>query len=338
MNTQHAKYGSILTIAGILFIIWGVLGLMDAKNYTYIGYNSDDNWTVIKIEEGSPAESAGLQIGDVIKSTGGIAVTDSKALSKRQRAEIGETREFIIDRNGEELALQLTYAEMEAKDRTNNMVGFVIGLLFIILGLYANQKHKTALSFAFAVFSVCFGFLFSNGPYIASSVLGDIVGIVSTAIFLFSFTALAIYMLRYPPESSFLSSKNSKLLYVPMLILLAIIVILEVVKPDNSGTLNMVMRLLFGAFIIGYFLIAVITLIRKYSRSDKENREKNGLNLMLIGAIIGIVPILIYFTVGTLSPETELPGNDYVFYTFAAMPICFTMALNKLSPAHQKES
>jgi hypothetical protein len=32
--------------------------MMDAKNYTYSGYNLDDNYTVIKIEEGSPAEIA----------------------------------------------------------------------------------------------------------------------------------------------------------------------------------------------------------------------------------------------------------------------------------------
>lgn len=335
MTNQTHKYGSILVIAGILFIIWGIFGLMDAKNYTYAGYNTNDNWEVIRIEEGSPAEACGLLLGDVIKSTGGIAVTDTKARNKRPRATIGETRDIIVDRNNEEVALQLTYTQMIDKDKTNNMVGFVIGLLFIILGIYTNNKHKSSLSFAFAVFSICFGFLFMNGPYIASVVLGSIVGIISTAVFLFSFTALAIYMLRYPPESSFLTGKNSKLLYVPMLILLAIIVILEIVQPDGSGTLNMVMRLLFGVFIIGYFLIALITLIRKYSRSNSEERNKNGLNLMLVGVIIGIVPILIYFTIGTLSPGTELPGNDYVFYTFAAMPICFTMALNKLSQQKQ---
>ncbi len=256
MTNQTHKYGSILVIAGILFIIWGIFGLMDAKNYTYAGYNTDDNWEVIRIEEGSPAEASGLQLGDVIKSTGGIAVTDTKAINERPRATIGETREMVVDRNNEEVTLQLTYAEMINKDRTINMVGFVIGLLFIILGIYANNKHKSSLSFSFAVFSVCFGFLFMGGPYIASVALSSVVGIISTAVLLFSFTALAIYMLRYPPESSFLSGKNSKLLYVPMLILLAIIVILEIVQPDGSGTLNMVMRLLFGVFIIGYFLIA----------------------------------------------------------------------------------
>ena len=336
MTNQTHKYGSILVIAGILFIIWGIFGLMDAKNYTYAGYNTDDNWEVIRIEEGSPAEASGLQLGDVIKSTGGIAVTDTKAINERPRATIGETREMVVDRNNEEVTLQLTYAEMINKDRTINMVGFVIGLLFIILGIYANNKHKSSLSFSFAVFSVCFGFLFMGGPYIASVALSSVVGIISTAVLLFSFTALAIYMLRYPPESSFLSGKNSKLLYVPMLILLAIIVILEIVQPDGSGTLNMVMRLLFGVFIIGYFLIALITLIRKYAKASSDDRSSKGLNLMLLGVIIGIVPILIYFTIGTLAPGTELPGNDYVFYTFAIMPICFTMALNKLS--QQKEA
>ena len=93
----------------------------------------------------------------------------------------------------------------------------------------------------------------------------------------------------------------------------------------------MVMRLLFGGFIIGYFLVAIITLLRKYLKASAADRSSNGLNMMLLGTIIGIVPILVYFTVGYLSPGTELPGNDYAFYTFAAIPICFTMALNQLS-------
>jgi hypothetical protein len=331
MKTQSTKYNNLLIIIGVLFIIWGILGLMDAKNYTYTGYNTDDNWTIIKIEEGSPAEAAGLQKGDVLKSTGGIAVTDTKALNKRQRAKIGETREFLIDRNGEEITLQVTYAEMVDKDSTNNIIGFLIGVLFIVLGIFANHKHKSTLSNAFAVFAICFGFLFTNGPYISSDILSRAVGILSTAVFLFSFTALAIYMLRYPPESAFLNSKNSKLLYIPMLILLAIIVVLEILQLDRSGTLNMVMRLLFGAFIIGYFLIAIITLLKKYLKASAADRSSNGLNMMLLGTIIGIVPVLVYFTVGTLSPGTELPGNDYAFYTFAAIPICFTIALNQLS-------
>jgi PDZ domain len=333
MTNHSSKYNSTLLIVGILFIIWGVLGIMDAKNYTYAGYGSDDNWSVNNVEEGSPAEASGLQEGDVIKSTGGIAVTDTKALNKRERAKIGETRDIVVDRNGEEQTLQLTYAASPDKNKTNNMIGFIIGLLFIVLGLYANNKHKSALSSSFAVFALCFGFLFMGGPYISSVILGSVIGVISTAIVLFSFTALAIYMLRYTPESSFLSSKNYKLIYVPMLVVLAVIVVLQVTQMDSSGTLNMVMRLLFGGFIIVYFLISVVTLIRKYMNASATVRSEKGLNMMLIGTVIGLLPILIYFTINTISPGADLPGNDYVFYTFAAIPIFFTLALNKLNSA-----
>ena len=150
---------------------------------------------------------------------------------------------------------------------------------------------------------------------------------VIAVFFIFSFS----YATTFTNESSFLSSKNKKLVYVPMLIILAIIIILEITQMDNSASLNMGMRLLFGAFIISYFLIAAITQIRKYMNADANERNSNGLTLMLIGTIIGIVPILVYFTASTVSPGLELPGNDYVFYTFAAIPIFFLLALNKLN-------
>ena len=331
MENQTTNYKTAIIIAGLIFIIWGILGVLDSKNYTYAGYFSDDNWTVNKVEEGSPAEAAGFQIGDKVKSTGGILVTDSKALNKRDRAKIGETREIIVERDGEDVTLNLTYAAMTSKNRTNNMLGFFIGLLFIIFGLYANYKFKSALSNAFAVFSICFGFLFMSGPYISSNFLNTIVGILSTAVVLFSFTSLAIYMLRYPPKSEILNGKKKKFLYFPMILLLVIVATLEIFQPDNSGTLNMVMRLLFGAFIIGYFLIAVITLVKKYLKASQPDRTSKGLNMMLLGTLIGIIPILIYFSITTLSPGTELPGNDYVFITFLAIPIFFTIALNQIN-------
>lgn len=333
MSEQNSKYGMILNVVAILFIIWGILGMMDAKNYVYDGFFTNDDWSVNTVEEGSPAEAAGFQIGDVLKTTGGIAVTDSKALSARDRATIGETRDFVVDRNGEEVTLQLTYVGVPDKDKTNNTVGLIIGLLFVVTGAYANNKHKSDLSTAFAVFSICFGFIFLNGPYLGTGAFSTFIGILSTAVVLFSFTALVIYMLRYPPESSFLSSKNKKIVYIPMLIILVIVIILEITQIDSSASLNMVMRLLFGGFIIAYFLIAIITQIRKYMNADANQRSSKGLTLMLFGTIIGIVPILVYFTAGTISPGIELPGNDYVFYTFAAIPICFMLALNKLNTA-----
>lgn len=335
MTDQKSKYSTILLISGLLFIIWSILGIMDSKNFTYTGYDTDDNYTVIKVEAGSPAENAGLQVGDILKSTGGIAVTDSKALNERQRATVGETRVFVVDRNGAEMSLDVTFSELIDKDKNLNRVGDLIGLLFILIGLYSNYKFKSQLSFAFAVFALSFGFIFTGGPYISSPILGSFLGVLRTAIFLFAFTSLVIFMLKYPPVSSFLSSKNYRLIFLPLILILVIVSVLEITQMDSSGTLNMAMRLLFGGFIIFYFGLSLITLIRKYLRSSAEDRNSKGLTMMLIGTVVGLLPMLVYFTLNTLNQALELPGNDYAFVTFLAIPIFFYLALNQL---HKSQS
>ena len=326
MNKQQSKSPMLLYVAGIVFIIWGVLGLMDMKNYVDSGFQSDDNNAIVNIEPGSPAEAAGMLLGDIIKTSGGIDINNNKELSKRDRPAAGDVRDYVVDRDGSDVTIPLTYTGLTDKDKSLNMVAFVIGLLFVLLGIWAHYKHKSALSYGFAIFSLCFGFIFFAGPHIAPGMLDNLINSISTTVVIFSFAFLLGYMLKYPPES-----KHQKLLYLPAILVAVMIWGLNFIQPDGSGTINMVIRLFFGGVIIFYFLSSLITLIRKYMRSSKEDRESKGLNMMLVGAVVGLLPILIYFTAGTLSPGIDLPGNDYVFITFLAIPIFFTMALNKVS-------
>ena len=329
MSDQTTKSGSVLKIAALLFIIWGILGLLDAKNYSYSGYSTDGNNKITQVREGSPSEAAGMQVGDVMKSYDGIAVADSKAFSKRGRTEIGQTVAIVVDRNGEEQTLQVTYVAQPDKNSSLNIAAFIMGLLFIVLGLYVNYKKKTALSHTFAVFGVLFGFIWFNGPYINPGFLRELVNSISIAIVMFSFVALARFILQYTPQSSFLNGGNSRWTYVPAAVMVAIIWILNFTQPDSTSTLNVTLNILFYVVIIFYFLIALITLINKYSKANAETRSSTGLNHMMLGAILGIVPFLIFFTLNRISPTTILPGDDYMFLTFAFIPIFFSMALLK---------
>lgn len=332
MSNQSNSYLSAVIIFGIIFLIWGILGIMDSKNYTNSGYSTNDSYTIIDITEGGAAEKAGLQVGDEIVSTGGISVTDTKALVQRDRAEIGETREFVVLRDGTEMTFQLTYEGMSSKNRSLNWAGFIIGVIFLLFGVYTHNQIRNELSLAFSIFALCFGFIFFGGPYISSPFLGQVVGALETTVVLFSFTALAVFMLKYPPKSKFLESKNNnRLIYIPLIVLALIIWILNLAQPDGSSTLNTVIRLLFGVYIIFYFLVALLTLFRKYNKADAATRKSTGLSMMLIGAVIGLLPILIYFTISLISPATSLPGEDYVFLTFAAIPIFFSIGLQQLS-------
>lgn len=337
MSNQNTKFGGILKIAAVLFIIWGILGLMDAKNYSYSGYNTDGNNTITKVKDGSPAEVAGMQVGDVMKSYDGILMADSKAFNNRKRTEIGQIVEMVVERAGEELALQVTYTELPNKNSTLNMSAFIMGLLFVFLGLYVYLKKKTALTFAFALFGVLFGFIWFNGPYINPGFIRNLVNSIDIAIVMFSFVALARFILQYPPQSSFLNGGNSRWIYAPAAVIVLIIWILNFVQPDSTSTLNVTLRMLFGVIIIFYFGLALITLLRKYSKANTDERKSLGLNYMLLGAVLGLIPFLIYFTVNQLSPTTILPGDDYMFLTFGFIPIFFALALIQKNVNHHQE-
>ena len=74
MENQATRNNFALFIVGILFVIWGIFGILDTKNFVYSGYTTDGDNTIIKVEDNSPAAIAGMQAGDVIKKNGGIEV------------------------------------------------------------------------------------------------------------------------------------------------------------------------------------------------------------------------------------------------------------------------
>ena len=247
------KYYEILPkkgffVLGVLFILWGILGKIDSSNYTYRGFQTGDNNQVIVIDEESPASEAGFKIGDIIVTNGGIDQNDNKALSKRSRPNIGDKRTYVVDRNGESVSLELTFSELPDTDKSLNNVGFIMGILFVLIALYMLQKSASSLTKAFTLFILCFGFIFFNGPYLEPGFLKTLVNCISTSIVLLSFAFMMAYMLEFPPQA-----KIPKFLFIPALVVITLVCVLSVVRPDGSGTFNMVLRLIFGVTIIFYF-------------------------------------------------------------------------------------
>jgi len=99
------KYKPMLLVIVATATVIGVLGVTDLKNATYAGFFSGPNNDVVRVFPGSPADEAGLEVGDLMESIGGIAVTDTKARSRRLRPKIGETRTFVVGRDATKLEL-----------------------------------------------------------------------------------------------------------------------------------------------------------------------------------------------------------------------------------------
>ena len=123
------------TILGAFVVIWAIFGFMDVGNFSYTGYTTDFDNNVATVAEGGPAEAAGMEVGDKIRSIDGISSEDSRALSSRPRTTIGQTRIIGVDRGGESVELSLTNAALPSTQNINSYIGILIGLVFCGMGL-----------------------------------------------------------------------------------------------------------------------------------------------------------------------------------------------------------
>ena len=330
MNTSVTKNLTILLIVAILFIIWGIIGIVDSKNDTYEGYATDGNYSIIKVETESPAEKAGMMKGDIMKTYDGIPVSDNKGFSKRDRERIGEEIEIVVERDGEVKALKMTYESVPSKDKILNLIAFITGVMFVALGIYSHKKVSSSLSLLYAVFAVCFGYNFLAGPSFNNELIVKIIASFTNSVVLLSFAVLTNFVLSYPPKSNFLNQRSKYLwIYAPALCVLIFFWIIIFIQPDGTSSFNQFISILVGVLIVGYFGVPLIVLIVKYAKASSDMRKQSGLNLMLLGTIIGLAPILIIIILETVSPKTVLPGSDYVILTMMVIPIFFTMAILK---------
>ena len=79
------------------------------------GLSVDEGAYVVEVTDGSPAAEAGIEVGDVITSIGGEAVTsaDSAILAVRSH-DIGETVEVVVMRGDREMSFDVTLGSDEA--------------------------------------------------------------------------------------------------------------------------------------------------------------------------------------------------------------------------------
>jgi hypothetical protein len=325
-NSDDGRYKATLTVLAGLVLLWGALGVSDIGNQPYSGYNTDGDNNVIQVTTGSPAEAAGLQVGDRIRSVGGVAVEDTRAAFNQPRAEIGEVRTIQVDRDGASMNLDVQYAEQPGDQKVLAYLAILIGLCFLGFGLWAYRGAPGRQTTRLAVLGLLFGLAFLGGPYIASPILRAVVGSVVLFAVLMGFAVLLDHVLNFPKESD---GAGVRAIYAPAIVVGIVPIVFTILRPDATSGVNIFFRLLFGLFLLGYFGLALIVIVKTFSKATLPERAAHGLNLMLFGTLVGLGPLLISSLVGLISPQTVLPGQQYLFLTLILIPITFAMAAIK---------
>lgn len=321
MSANNSK--TPMMVFAAIVAVYAIFGWLDVANYAQGGWATDPENVVTQVLAGGPAEAGGLQVGDKILSLGGVASSDADAQARRGRPEIGETWEFVVDRDGAEVAFDITFGEPVPQRKVNAHAGFLVGFCFIGFTMWSFMQRQTVSTQALALAGVMFSFVFIGGPYFDNFMMRSLNNVVGVFLVWLGVASILNFLLVH------LRSGGNRMFYAPALVVAVFISWRILARPEATDALNNFANVLIGVTAAFYLIFSLITVYRAYSSASAGDRDANGLNLMLIGAVVGFLPPIIAIVSSVVAPQVVLPGQAFYFLSFVAIPITWSLAVLK---------
>ena len=176
------------------------------------------------------------------------------------------------------MSYEATYSAQPKNDDILNRVGWLIGLIFLTMGVWTYTKKKSQAALYFAFFGLGFGQSFMGRPYLESEAMRDFMGSISLSLVLLAFAFLVGAILYHTPKSSFANKSNaSKILFIPAVLLAVFFIVLNIMDPDATSGLNTFVDYLVMLFILFYFGWAILAVVKKYTGADDNSKADNKL-------------------------------------------------------------
>ena len=331
MNHQeYTKYKVIIIIAVVVIALLEIPGAIDLWKKSYYGFEQGNDFDIVRIIPDSPAEHAGLMVGDRFLKFDETDVNDTKTLMREPRWKIGEQHTYTIERDGETLTLDIVPSGLPLKEIAISLVGAVIGLCFLFFGLWAYLKVQTKNTLLFTLVGICFGFGFISPLYIKSFSFALIYSMLETVIIVYGFAILLHFMLSFPEDKKILQKKIMlKLVYSPATLIVLAIFSFLIIQPESSSMLRILFNIFIGFFIFSYVILSIIAMIHSYVKAKPEERKKYGLNMMLVGTVIAFGTLAVARFFYMIVPTYILFGSDYYPLVAILIPITYSRAAVK---------
>jgi hypothetical protein len=265
----------------------------------------------------------------------GIPSNDLEALQRQPRTEVGETRVLEVQRTDEVTGatttetVEVTYGQWPARDRTFNLIAGVIGLVFLSTGLLVFLKAPGTPSLLFAIVGFGFAGILLPSPYIGATGVRQFVSTLFFLAFLTAFAALLHLLLTFPKRKRLVEKKYVwPMIYLPVAVF-ALAGIVNLLADIPLDRLRVPAALFLGTLLIGYAILSLVALIHSFVTAAPEERAEEGLNFMLAGVVVGLLPLTCLMVAGLFIRTDTLPGTDFLFLTLILIPISIGAALVK---------
>ena len=185
------------------------------------------------------------------------------------------------------------------------------------------MQRQTKSTQALALAGVMFSFAFIAGPYFGNYMIRSLDSVVAVFFIWLGIASILNFLLVH------LRSSANRLFYIPALVVAAFVAWRILTRPEATDALNNFANVLIGVTAAFYLIFSLVTVYRAYSGAAAGDRDAKGLNLLLIGAVVGFLPPIISVVSGVVAPQVVLPGQAFYFLSFVAIPIAWSMAVLK---------
>lgn len=313
----------LLLVVAVAITVWGTVGFFQRLPMGRGGYTYSPEYIVNYVERGGPADEAGLEVGDRVISVEGIPVEELPLYSRWPNSltpRAGESRRLVVEREGQTLPFDVVYGATPRSVVNLRLGGALIGLSFMVFGLWPFFTVQTSHALALAHIGLTAGVAtFGVGPY-----LGTWDGLASHIQFAASLllTALLLrFFLSFPqPKRVGASRLATRIIYGVWVLFLACLVLELIFHPLLYHTFGPVGSLL----MLGYCILALVAVTHTVVTTPRSELWECGMGLILVGLLVAILPNLLAFFFAF-----RLPGSGYFPLLLAAIPITMALAVRK---------
>jgi len=324
MTHSMTRFG--VGVAAALVGTLQILSVVQVWDHPYAGYLADSSRVVRQVAPGSPAERAGITVGDRITRIGSIAADDTRAFDAQPRAQIGESREIAIDRGNQQVVAHLTYEGLPAMGVIGYLASSLTGISFLAFGVWAMARIPRASTTLLALAGIGLGAAFVNMPYFESPTARAVQDALLVPIALFGFVFLLHFTLVFPSPKRLTASRFAlPAIYGLPALIAAGYLLAAWFGGGRSNGLGASLLTAALVVVILAFALSVVALAHGYARATSSLRSAWGLNVLLASIVLGLAPI-IATAVALIAPQVMLPGSEFYDVVWVLIPFALARA------------
>lgn len=283
----------ILCAISICLAAWGSFGLYQGLHSGFTGGLYDPEYKVPGVFRGGLADRSGFKPGDRVISVDGAPIEQLGMESRwprRLATSIGQSRRFVVDRNGERISVDVVYPAPSSRAVNNRIGAALTGLAFLLIGMWAFLTVDTASAhlLGYIGLAAAAATAFELGPSLGA--WNGSQSHIGTAASVLVWILVFSFFVTFPEPKRISQSRLAwGLVYGAWICLIGFLVAEIVMHPAlyySTGTVT-------GPLMLTYGILILSAIVHTFVKTPRAGLSSSGMYLILGGFLLTFAAVLI---------------------------------------------